>query len=110
VDAARRALRLERINRKGMEVAERLAQLLAGQDVKLGDIDPSDVFDLEGMKQEAWLRAFLDQVNQARRRLQGGGYGNCLSCGQRFEDTVLDEGPWIAQCAPCRAAHALLGT
>lgn len=102
MDEASRQLRLKRINAKGLGVATRLSELLAGKDVDLGAIGVSgpDLVDDKEMR----LRDFLDQINGARQRLLSGGYGACLACGAPFPEAALDEIPWIERCADCEAA------
>ncbi len=98
-----RALRLSRINAKGFEVATKLAELKAGKDVSLGEIDVHGL-PLDKRRKEERLRAFLETVNLARRRLNEGGYGHCLRCGEALSDGQLDEMPWVERCAGCEAA------
>jgi len=97
------SLRLNRINAKGLGVANKLIELMAGKEVDLSDLgDPSglDLID----KKEMRLRAFLSQINQAREHLDTDAYGLCPSCGITFDDGTLDETPWIERCADCVAA------
>ncbi len=101
MDEARKQLRLKRINDKGLGVATRLSELLAGKDVDLGAIGLSgpELVDDKEMR----LRGFLDQINAARQRLLSGAYGVCLACGAPFPDAALDEMPWIERCSDCVA-------
>ena len=100
-------LRLNRINAKGLQVATQLADILAGKDIDLSDL--GDVHGIEiGDKKERRLRAFLDQINDARKRLLSAGYGACLSCHTPFSDAALDETPWLARCGDCEAKGAVI--
>ena len=107
-DDARRALRLQRINQKGLEVATRLAELKAGQDITLADME-SPGLDVEAMTKEARVRAFLDLVNAARTRLGTAAYGLCLACSVPLDDAGLDERPWLERCADCARDKAPVG-
>lgn len=108
MDDPTRALRLRRINAKGLEIATRLSELLAGQDVRLAD------FELTGGKpgetKEQRLRRFLASINGARARLLGQGaappYGECLACGVELPAPALDEMPWVERCPPCARSDA----
>ena len=95
----RNKLRLDRINGKGLEVATKLSELLAGKDVDLATLNPYE--DDPNIKKEERLRAYLDQINAARRRLLDGDFGACQACGETFRAEVLDETPWIGVCEPC---------
>ena len=100
-EAARRSLRLKRINAKGLEVATRLSDLLANKDVTLADLE--GLVELGRSQKEVRLRAYLDQINAARQRLLDGTLGACLSCDVPLGDAVLDEQPWIECCSACLA-------
>jgi RNA polymerase-binding transcription factor DksA len=96
-------LRLTRINQKGWEVAQKL------QAVKAKTLDSvEEIFDElsdgKKLRVEERLRAWLDQINRARKRLQDGDYGLCLSCGKAFSDLELDEMAWVEYCALCDAS------
>ena len=100
-EAARRSLRLKRINAKGLEVATKLSDLLANKDVTLADLE--GLTDLGRSQKEVRLRAYLDQINAARQRLLDGSFGACLSCDVPLGDAVLDEQPWLERCRVCSA-------
>ena len=99
-DDDRRSLRLQRINQKGLEVATKLADLKAGQNITLADMDTPGL-DLEAMSKEERIRAFLDLINAARTRLLSGAYGSCLACAADLAPAALDEVPWTERCADC---------
>ena len=104
-DAARRALRLTRINQKGLEVSTRLSDLKAGQNITLADMQVPGL-DIEAITKEARIRAFLDLINASRTRLGTEAYGQCLSCERALDALALDETPWLERCAGCAAAKA----
>ena len=95
--------RLNRINEKGLAVATRLAEHLAGKDVDLSELGDLSGLELTDMK-EMRLRAFLERINNARRRLNTTAYGLCLACGAPFDNAILDETPWIEECSACQSA------
>lgn len=89
---------------KGAEVAAKLADLLAGKDVRL-----SEVQGVKGLgdrhKLEDRLRAFLDHL-AARRALLASGdpaFGQCAECGEPMTVAELDEMPWATHCPRCAA-------
>ncbi len=103
--AARQSERLKRINQKGWEVATRLAELKAGQDIRLSDMMTPGL-DTEAMDKEARVRAFLDLINMARERLGTAAYGRCLACGEALDANALDEQPWLERCRECASSKA----
>ena len=46
-------------------------------------------------------RAQLLLVDEALLRLDRGGYGTCLSCGQPIAPARLEAIPWVALCIEC---------
>ena len=99
LDATKQAL-LRTINRKGWEVAQKLAEVKGRQDVDLSQLDPLLANDTREPP-EVRLRRYLDQINAARTRLQGEGYGLCLDCGTPLGEVELAEMPWLERCKPC---------
>jgi RNA polymerase-binding transcription factor DksA len=106
-DEGRRALRLTRINQKGLEVATRLAALKAGQNITLADMMVPGL-DIDAITKEARVRAFLDLINASRTRLGTDAYGRCLACECPLDALALDETPWLERCADCAADKAPL--
>ena len=102
---ARRDLRLRRINQKGLEVATKLAELKAGQNITLSDMGTGGL-DIEEMTKEERIRAYLDLVNDARTRLMSGDYGRCRACDAELSPASLDEIPWMQRCADCERDNA----
>ena len=104
---ARRSLRLQRINQKGLEVATKLADLKAGQNITLADMEAPGL-DVDAMDKEARVRAFLDLINASRTRLLQGGYGRCLACDEALSPVALDEVPWTERCGDCARDKAAI--
>ena len=95
----RTTLRLKRINQKGLEVATKLAELMADKDVTLADFEGGVV--LGRADKEIRLRAFLTRINAARQRLLSGTYGVCEYCTTPHSEAALDEQPWLDRCSSC---------
>lgn len=95
----RTTLRLKRINQKGLEVATKLAELMANKDVTLVDFEGG--VELGRAAKEIRLRAFLTRINSARERLLTGTYGECVDCRTPHPDAALDEQPWLDRCSRC---------
>ena len=95
----RTTLRLKRINQKGLEVATKLAELMANKDVTLADFEGG--VELGRADKEIRLRAFLTRINSARERLLSGTYGVCDDCPTPYSDAALDEQPWRDRCSSC---------
>jgi RNA polymerase-binding transcription factor DksA len=92
--------RLQAINRKGWDVAQKLIELKANQDITLEEL--ADLHGGEpGATPEERLRQFLDRINAARTRLIENDYGLCLDCEEPLDDAALDETPWVERCSAC---------
>ncbi|HEX9604920.1 MAG TPA: hypothetical protein VF973_14310 [Myxococcales bacterium] len=93
--------------RKGQDVSDLLAALLAGKDVDLASLPLSGSAD-DG--DEARLRRFLEQIDRAVKCFGTGWYGHCQICDVELSAAVLSEQPWISRCpthagrCPARAA------
>ncbi|MFT7625446.1 MAG: RNA polymerase-binding transcription factor DksA [Myxococcota bacterium] len=96
----RRALRLDRINKKGWEVAQRLMKVKSRQDVRLADLAGLRMDDTTESP-ETRLRRWLDQINAARQSLGTADFGRCGSCAGAIGEVELDEQPWADICAAC---------
>ena len=101
-DATRARLR-SGLQKRGLDLATRLSELLAGGDAAriLG------AFGLDakpGAKPEELLRRALDQVEARRKLLDAGDdrFGRCDVCGVDLGAAALGEMPW----ADRRQAHA----
>jgi hypothetical protein len=100
VDADRHQRLLTRINQKGLEIATKLSELLAGKDVRLEDFELTGDEDPRVRKEER-LRAYLALVNRARARLNDETIGTCVSCGAAIREAAIDETPWLLRCETC---------
>jgi RNA polymerase-binding transcription factor DksA len=43
----------------------------------------------------------LDQIEAAIERIENGGYGRCVECGEQIPTTRLDAIPYAAECERC---------
>ncbi len=102
-DAVREALR-QKLLKKGQEVANKLAKVLAGLDIRLEQI-PARGLGKPGMRPEERLRAYLDLINAKRRALEANdrSYGVCSFCDGPFSEVELDQVPWVDEHAQCLA-------
>lgn len=101
-----KTLLLNRINKKGIEVAHRLAALKAGQDVRMEDFPHALQIGAGLRDKEARIRSFLLAINQARDRLQNDQLEFCSACGKRMEIEGLFEMPWGLDCPACAGASS----
>ena len=66
--------------------------------------DATEVFEREkelGLEQT--LKAHLDQVERALKRVEAGTYGECESCGKAIAQGRLDAMPEATLCIDCKA-------
>ena len=101
-DNAKTQARLAKIGQKGWEVAQKLHEVKANQNADLRVLGRLFKDDTDEPPEER-LRRYLDMINAARERQNGGDYGNCLNCGKAFSDAELDEMPWVDLCNRCAA-------
>ena len=95
-------LRMRRhVLKKGAEVAAKLEQLLAGQDIRLEHIPFLGTPD-QGWKKIERLRHYLKALNAALRRIDSGEVGRCNKCDQAIPILELVEMPWADQCCQCK--------
>ena len=47
-------------------------------------------------------RFILRLVQEALKRLEGGGYGTCVACGGEMQQKRLDAVPWARHCIECQ--------
>ena len=90
-------------NKRGMELAGRLAALKAGQDIRLEDMMDLNYQDhlFKLRAKEEKLRELLGVINHARERCQAGVLDRCAECGMALTETLLDERPWVLSCESC---------
>ena len=95
------------LGRKGMAINEKLTGMLAGQNATLQDIKlPNEI--KPGLKPIEKVRAFLDLVIRAQRRLGTEAWGACVECGVELPQAALDDTPWIEVCNRCGSRSAEL--
>jgi RNA polymerase-binding transcription factor DksA len=88
--------------KRGRDLAELLAQVLAGK-------RPPSLASLlaakPGMRPEELLRMTLDSVEARRKLLDADDdrYGRCDVCGKDLGLAALDELPWADRCAAHQA-------
>jgi RNA polymerase-binding transcription factor DksA len=85
--------------KKGQELAEMLADVLAG------NLPPAlaAMAGKPGEKPEEKLRRYLDKIQGCLKALREGGYGRCEICGEEIRFEELDEMPWADTCSSCAA-------
>jgi DnaK suppressor protein len=47
-------------------------------------------------------RQFLDQIESALERIEGGTYGSCVHCGEEVGKARLRAVPWAGYCIGCQ--------
>jgi len=52
------------------------------------------------------LASELDQIAQARERLDAGQYGTCIDCQKKIDFDRLTSQPTARRCAHCQEQHA----
>jgi len=88
------------LGRKGMDINQKLTDLLAGKNVTLATIVlPQD--QKPGETKEERLRRFLNQISRAQKRLGTPTWGLCVTCHAALPDGVLDDTPWTEECNSC---------
>ncbi len=96
--------------------AQLRALLPGNQDLGLAEADGHEVVDQKDAAardaQSTVQQAQTDHaahelrlVEEARHRLQAGGYGQCLECGEAMDVLRLTAMPAAALCTPCQARH-----
>ncbi len=105
IDPAHLARLRLHLGRKGMEVNQKLTDVLAGMNATLATMKlPGE--GKPGEKPHERLRRFLDQIVRAQRRLGTPAFGLCQDCGQPLPELALDEAPWTEQCRDCALREA----
>lgn len=71
------------------------------------DDDPADAGSASFERETAQslslhAKGLLAQIEDALRRMDGDGYGECTSCGRRIEFERLEALPYTTQCTDCR--------
>ncbi len=100
IDPARLARLRTDLGRKGMDINQKLTDILAGKNVTLATLKmPHE--QKPGEKPEEKLRRFLNQISRAQRRLGTPAWGLCVTCQAPLPDAVLDDTPWTEECNTC---------
>src|SRR6266568_5948254 len=47
-------------------------------------------------------RQLLDSIDAALERIENGGYGKCVHCGEPIQEKRLEAVPWARLCLPCQ--------
>jgi DnaK suppressor protein len=47
-------------------------------------------------------RQLMQMITEALTRLEGGGFGECLNCGEQVEVKRLEAVPWARLCRSCQ--------
>lgn len=47
-------------------------------------------------------RRLLDLIDEALVRIEAGGYGECVHCGESVQDKRLEAVPWARHCLRCQ--------
>ena len=90
------------ILRKLGQVAKRLEDVLAGQEVNLASIP------LLGQPDPEWdkimrLRYYMKTLDAKVKALAAGDYGYCEACAEPIPPLELQELPWADVCSKCAA-------
>jgi RNA polymerase-binding transcription factor DksA len=89
-----------RLLAKGRELAEILAELMAGQSPGAADLLDAEPGETKIEK----VRRYLDLVDRAIKRVPAGKYGTCIECGRPLPRALLSEIPWTERCPGCAAS------
>ena len=94
------AILKRQLMRKGAGLNRQLTDLLAGKNVRLTSVKLPH-HETPGMTPAEKLRAFLDLVIAAQRRLGTDAYGRCSMCETTFSYATLVDAPWQEICTEC---------
>jgi DnaK suppressor protein len=47
-------------------------------------------------------RRLLELIDEALERIEAGGYGECVHCGEPVLEKRLEAVPWARHCLPCQ--------
>ena len=50
-------------------------------------------------------RGLLDLIDEALRRIETGGYGECIHCAEPVQEKRLEAVPWARHCLRCQDLH-----
>jgi len=97
------------LEHKEQELRERLSAERAAEVVQRPE-EPLDFGDWCQKSHDEWLfvnqnrleMALLRDIQDARRRLEEGGFGLCGECEQPISARRLEAVPWARYCASCQ--------
>jgi RNA polymerase-binding transcription factor DksA len=85
--------------RKGSELAEKLAELMAGKEIRMEEI----LRTKPGETPIERLRRFMALIDGRLAAIRAGTYGRCEQCGDGLPYAHLEQIPWIDTCQACAA-------
>lgn len=47
-------------------------------------------------------RVLLEMIDEALGRIEAGGYGECVNCGEPVQEKRLEAVPWARYCLKCQ--------
>lgn len=102
-DPATRARYRKALLRKGKQIADELAALLAGKDRKPRTHELPSAAQKPGIRPEEALRVYLDHVDGCRGLLdaEDDRFGRCGLCGIDLGPVALEQMPWADRCQSC---------
>lgn len=88
---------------KGKQIADELADVLAGKDKRLRMHELPSAAQKPGMRPEEKLRVYLDHVDGCRRLLDADDdrFGRCGLCDADLGPVALEQMPWADRCQAC---------
>jgi len=97
------------LEHKEQELRERLSAERAAEVVQRPE-EPLDFGDCCQKSHDEWLFvnqnrlevSLLRDIQDARRRLEEGGFGCCLECEEPISAKRLEAVPWARHCASCQ--------
>lgn len=85
---------------KRQEVAKKLEDVLAGQNVQLADIKLPQHDDPAEPPAEK-LRRFMRYLADVQARMGTPEFGRCAKCGAEMPEAALVQTPWADRCGKC---------
>lgn len=85
---------------EGQKVADRLARVLAGEDLRLEDMQGLDLRS-KGEPPKVRLRRFLDHLTATQRIVETDEFGLCSQCLSHIPAVELEQMPWVDTCLRC---------
>ncbi len=97
-----------RLLQKGQAVANKLADVLAGADVRLSDLSLVQGVP-DSVRAEDRLRAYLKHLNTRRNLLDTDveTFQRCVRCGAALSAVSLLDTPWADTCQECGGKESL---